>query len=525
VIVIEVLHSLFDDVDAMRSLEQELPAAISNRRWFGAKSRSMTSLQVFDALILPAVEDARLLLATIIYDEGASDTYLLPVRLVDSAEDSSSILFEVRFADGRVATLIDGCHDAQTSAALLDAIEGDAELRGTSGTARGMRTDAFEAARGTGLLEPRLWRREGSNSSVVYGDRLMLKVFRRPEIGRNPDWELGRYLTEHARFAQVPVTAGAIEYTDHDGGVRTLGLLQQLVPNDGDARQRFMFGLRDYFAAVDEGQASIDAFSDRRHDANLDRIPAPALAQQLFGAALGQAALLGRRTAEMHLAFAAASAPELAPESFTTAYQDELHASACEQLRHVLELLERSVPILDASSVRHAERLLALGPAVYAPLDAVKDLAMGAQRIRVHGDYHLEQVLVSNGDYVILDFEGEPSASLPERRIKRSPLKDVAGMIRSFDYAARAVLDATAHVDAAKGLAACNYWTSWVGGAFLEGYLGAGGTALMPEGREASEALLRTFLLEKAAYEVIYELNNRPTWVDIPLRGILEQLD
>ena len=139
-------------------------------------------------------------------------------------------------------------------------------------------------------------------------------------------------------------------------------------------------------------------------------------------------------------------------------------------------------------------------------------------------DYHLEQVLVQDGDFIILDFEGEPSASLAERRIKRSPLKDVAGMLRSFDYAARPVLNELPLDASGRLSAACTYWTMWVGGAFLEGYLVAGGELLLPEGREASEALLRNFLLEKAAYEVQYELNNRPSWVGIPLRGILDQL-
>lgn len=515
---------LFDHARSMQALERALPRAIAHRRWFGAKSRTITSLKVFETLTIPAVADACILLATITYNEGEPDTYLLPVRLVDHVDDPTGVLVEIRFADGSSATLIDGCHDAATAAGLLDAIANGETFTGTKGSAHGVRTEAFAEARGDALLQPSLWRREGSNSSIVYGDRLMLKLFRRPEIGLNPDWELGRFLTEQAHFNHVPPTAGALEYVDDAGKVRTLGLLQQLVPNDGDARQQFFTGLRRYFADVAVSSLSPDSFATSRHEASLDRAEPPALAREMFGEALAQAELLGRRTAEMHLAFAAATEPDLAPKAFTPHYQRSLYQSTRQQLRHVLSLLQRRKHVLDDASEVNADHLLAIGTAVYERLDPVKDLRIDARRIRVHGDYHLEQVLVRDGDYVILDFEGEPSASLSERRIKRSPLKDVAGMLRSFDYAARPVLNEMPHSESGKLSAACTYWTIWVGGAFLEGYLATGGEALLPEGREASEALLRNFLLEKAAYEVIYELNNRPSWVDIPLRGILDQL-
>ena len=521
---IDAADGVFDDARSMQALEHALPRAIAHRRWFGAKSRSITSLRIFDAVSIPAVPDARLLLATITYNEGEPDTYLLPVRLVEDVADPSGVLVEVRFADDTTATVIDACHDAATARALLDAIADGTTFTGTAGSARGVRTEAFIAARGDAPLTPSLWRREGSNSSIVYGDRLMLKLFRRPEVGLNPDWELGRFLTDQAHFTHVPPTAGALEYVDDAGHVRTLGLLQQLVPNDGDARQLFFTGLRRYFADVAVSSLAPENFAAGRHEASLDRADAPALAREMFGDAMTQAQLLGRRTAEMHLAFAAATEPALAPKPFTPHYQRSLYQSTRQQLRQVLSLLQRRRHLLDGSAELDADHLLDIGSSVYARLDPVKDLRIDALRIRVHGDYHLEQVLVRDGDFVILDFEGEPSTSLSERRIKRSPLKDVAGMLRSFDYAARPALNEMPHSESGKLSAACTYWTTWVGAAFLEGYLAAGGDALLPEGREASEALLRNFLLEKAAYEVLYELNNRPTWVDIPLRGILDQL-
>ncbi len=522
--VVEIDTVLYDDPRAMQRLERVLPSAISGRRWFGAKSRAIQSLAVIDAVKVVGVRGARLLLAEINYGEGEPDTYLLPVREVDSVTDPTSVLAKLRFVDGSRATLIDACHDAETMSALLEVIARGDVLPARDGTAHGVRTDAFAALRGEGPLVPALWRREGSNSSIAFGDRLMLKLFRRPSIGINPDWELGRFLTDAAHFANVPRTAGALEYVDSRGHARTLGLVQELLTNDGDARQLFMTGLRQYFGDVTTSHLGPDAFAVHRPEWSLARTEAPDLARRLFGKALEQARLLGRRTAEMHLAFAAAEDPSLAPMSFTPHYQRSLYQSTRQQLRQVLALLERRRHLLEDGAGVNADQLLAKGASIFERLSPVKDMRIHARRMRVHGDYHLEQVLVRNGDFIILDFEGEPSKSLSERRIRLSPLKDVAGMLRSFDYAARPALDELPHAEGGRQAAACTYWVTWVGAAFIDGYLDAAGGVLLPEGREASEALLRNFLLEKAAYEVLYELNNRPGWVDIPLRGIIDQL-
>ena len=522
--VIDVETVLYDDPRAMGRLEKALPGAIAGRRWFGSKSRSILGIDIIDVIKVSGVRGARLLLTTVTYNEGEPDTYLLPVREVNLVTDPSSVLVRLQFADGSDVTLIDGCHDADTVNALLHAIEQGTELRGLHGAAHGVRTSAFEALRGDGELAPSLWRREGSNSSIAFGDRLMMKLFRRPAVGSNPDWELGRYLTDVAHFASVPRTAGALEYVDAQGHARTLAIVQELLQNEGDARQQFMAGLRDYFAAVGARNLQPADFAVTHAEWSLEHHDTPALAQELFGVSLRSAELLGRRTAEMHLAFAAAQDPALAPTAFTPHYQRSLYQSTRQQLRLALDLLARNRGQLQGSAAVNADRLLAQGNAVFAGLAPVKDLRIAARRMRVHGDYHLEQVLVRQGDYLILDFEGEPSKSLSERRIRLSPLKDVAGMLRSFDYAARPTLDALSDAQDAAHVAACTYWTTWMSSAFLNGYQRTGGAELLPEGREASEALLRNFLLEKAAYEVVYELNNRPSWVGIPLRGIMDQL-
>ncbi len=514
----------FDDPRALRAIARALPQAIRDRRWFGAKSRAIQSLQVDDVIAIPEVPDARLLLATVAYNEGEPDAYLLPVRLVEHVDDPTGVLARLVLPGGHERTLIDACHDTTAMSAILDAIANGSECVGRLGSAHGTRTHAFDELRGSGLLAPTLWRREGSNSSIVFGDRLMLKLFRRPAVGVNPDWELGRFLTDTAGYRHVPRTAGALEYTDAAGQRRTLGLLQELVANDGDARAEFMDGLRGFFATVAMSTHAPEDFAVRRHDWELTGLVAPALAHALFPDALARAHTLGVRTAELHLALASATDPDMAPIRFTPHYQRSLYQSTRQQLRHALSLLRRRRHLLEDEAGQHADRLLAHGDGVYARLDPVKDMRIEALRMRVHGDYHLEQVLVHGDDVVILDFEGEPSKSLPERRLRLSPLKDVAGMLRSFDYAARPALDALPHAASGREAAAATFWTTWVGAAFLEGYLATGGERLLPEGREASEALLRNFLLEKAAYEVQYELNNRPGWVDIPLRGILDQL-
>jgi maltose alpha-D-glucosyltransferase/alpha-amylase len=386
--------------------------------------------------------------------------------------------------------------------------------------------------------EPSVFRAEQSNTSVLFGQTLILKLFRRVEDGVNPDLELGRYLAERTAFAHTPRVAGALEYQRDGGEPATLAILHEFVPNEGDAWQYTLDALgRFYEHAVTErirpgAQPPVPA-----EGGLLERAagPIPEEVDEVVGSYLHSAQLMGERLAELHAALAGDGGdPALAAEPITPHYQRSVYQSARNLTGRTMQLLRRALPALGERERAEAEDLLAREGDVLRRFSALIDRRVRAARIRVHGDLHLGLVLFTGRDFLIIDFEGEPSRSLSERRAKRTPLRDVAGMLRSFDYATvTALLDAVARglveadSDAARELDAWGrHWNEGVSAAFLGSYLErAGDAAWIPSDPDALALVLDTALLEKAIYELAYELNNRPDWVRVPLRGIRELLE
>jgi maltose alpha-D-glucosyltransferase/alpha-amylase len=241
------------------------------------------------------------------------------------------------------------------------------------------------------------------------------------------------------------------------------------------------------------------------------------------GPYLESARLLGQRTAELHLALTNADGNvDFVPEALSALYLRSLYQSLRSQTTQAFQLLQRRLEALPEGVREPATTLLARQREVEARFEAIRNGKIDAVRIRTHGDYHLGQVLYTGDDFVIIDFEGEPARPLGERRLKRSALRDVAGMIRSLHYAARAGMPP----DSAGLDSWARYWHHWVSAAYLRGYLrAAGGAPFIPASETARGALLDVSLLEKAVYELVYELNNRPEWVDLPIAGILELLE
>jgi maltose alpha-D-glucosyltransferase/alpha-amylase len=368
---------------------------------------------------------------------------------------------------------------------------------------------------------------EQSNTSVRFGDRLVLKLIRKLSPGVNPDLEIGRLLTEK-RFAHCAPTAGAIELRLDQDEPMTVAILQGFVPNQGDAWSYAVNRLESYFAAA-LGQ-ELPALPASFPVSLLDEAP-PGPAAELIGDFLDSARLLGRRTAEMHLCLGSEEKlPEFRPETFSKLYQRALYQS-------MRSLAGKALPLLRWQFNRLPEGLRPLAVWVMEHenelMNRFRELLesrISTLRIRCHGDYHLGQVLFTGSDFVIIDFEGEPGRPITERRIKRSALRDVAGMLRSFHYAAYAALVRRAKNGSSAGTREAlehwaEFWQRWVGAEFLKSYLQeAAGGRLVPGSREELRVLLRALLLEKAVYELSYELNNRPDWVGIPLRGIRQLL-
>jgi maltose alpha-D-glucosyltransferase/alpha-amylase len=383
-------------------------------------------------------------------------------------------------------------------------------------------------------LDSRVGSAEQSNTSILYGDKLILKLFRRLQTGENPDVEIGRFLTEVAHFERIAPFFGDISMTSSTGEKTTMAMLQGLVANDGDGWDWFLRRLNEFY----ESAAA---------ESSLPHVPLPTLAANgqktpVSDSTLDAAALLGRRTAELHLALSSSkSDPAFAPEP--TSQQDlEADAQRIEaQIRSALEALKSQFSALDDATADAAGLLLSRRSELIERSRSIARMNPGGLRIRIHGDYHLGQTLRTEktlrndtngeggGDFVLLDFEGEPSKSLAERRRKQSPLRDVAGMMRSFSYAAFAGLNQykEAHPEAAaeKGQRLEEWARAWgnsAAGAFLGTYRETISAKhdLLPPIQEAQK-LLNAYVLEKALYELLYELNNRPTWLRIPIAGIL----
>jgi maltose alpha-D-glucosyltransferase/alpha-amylase len=380
-------------------------------------------------------------------------------------------------------------------------------------------SSAFAKAEISRNLSSRVGSAEQSNTSILYGRELILKLFRRLQPGENPDVEIGRFLTEVARFPRIATFMGEITMTAVTGEASTVAMLQKLVPNQGDGWTWFLDRLNPFLQTV-EGHAA-----PAEPDAELSR---------LAETSLSAAALLGCRTAEMHLALATPTQdPAFAAEQLTAQRvgQDVLRIES--QLAEVLDILKMRFSTLDDLNLDFVAQLLAKRRELLARTRELRRVEATGQCIRIHGDYHLGQTLrtgeAESGDFVILDFEGEPARPLAERRKKQSPLKDVAGMLRSFSYAAYSALDQflsanREHTDAAsEQLRSWTFlWERAAANEFLRAYRKtiAAKPDLLPS-PEQSQPLLNAYLLEKALYEVMYELNNRPTWLRIPVAGIL----
>ncbi len=565
-------------------IQELLPAYLVRQRWFGAKSRTIASVRILDWVELPNLSAAIVFIEITYADTSGAppDVYQLPLALTSGPDSDAirasapaSILASLTTTSGP-AILHDATAREDVRQALLTLIETEAQLKapimatlpatepvtlhGPSSansksnnepdaaaiaeirsaseppTIAGHKSSAFDALRGTGPLPARTGSAEQSNTSILYDRKLILKLFRRLQLGENPDTEIGGFLTEVAHFPRIAPFLGVIR--GNREGPRTpvaeqstLAMLQGLVENEGDGWAFTLDELARYYEAVSTLPAPADIGSAPTFLNPPDSSNIPAAARKHCDLYLQAAFLLGRRTAEMHLALRTPTDnPAFTPEPFTpealagdAARIDAQIVRTLEALKHAFNTLPDSDALTTDSAALLLSRRLGLLSRSHAITQCPPEEA--GQRIRIHGDYHLGQVLRTGGDYVILDFEGEPARPLAERRAKQSPLRDVAGMLRSFSYAAYSALDAFAqpHAGNTKSLEPwAQLWQNAVSTEFLTAWRTtiAANPHLTPQPLQAHR-LLNAYLLEKALYELLYELDNRPAWVRIPLAGIL----
>lgn len=527
----------------LASMETLLQNYLKGRRWFRSKARDIQSSQIKDVVPTRSLEClAYFVLIQVNYVEGEPETYVVPLSIVSAerireirSKHPQAIVARLQPPDGGSESLLcDAMLDKNFCKFLLQSIGKRHRFRGKNGQIVASSTQAFFKALSPGeaVPEPTPIKAEQTNTSIVYGDRLIFKLFRQLGEGINPELEIGRFLTEKTAFTNVPPLAGALEYYQPNAKPISLAILQVFVPNEGDAWHYTQDSLERYFQYVLTQPAKSRPPVPRENLASLSK-EIPPLAREAIGPYLVSVQLLGQRTAELHMALASApDEPDFAPEPFSFVYQTSLYQSMRSQTVRTLQLLREKIQTLPEDMRETAQKVCDLESPIIERYHLIQHQNIAAVRTRYHGDYHLGQVLYTGKDFVIIDFEGETARPLSERRLKRSPLRDVAGMIRSFHYAAHSALlrqvslaprpedELTLLQDWAQ------HWYTWVSVTFLTAYLNSIKKAnLLPEDSGQLKILLNSFLLEKAVYEIGYELNNRPGWLKIPLQGVLQLME
>ncbi|GAB3038994.1 putative maltokinase [Spirosoma pulveris] len=496
-----------------------LPPYINTCRWFAGKARPQTGFSVQTVHTLPLADGdmAYLLILESTYADGRPETYLLPISfLTDQTTHTLSfqpaaIPEKARISDtitiGRqMGMLIDAIYDDRFRDVLFTAIYQNQTMPQTDGTLTFHRGKGLEE--GDERLPSRVLPVDSSNSAMTFGDKYFLKLYRKLFQETNPEVDMVAFLTDESDFEHIPAFGGSIIWQGSDRPDITLGMVQRMVPNDKDSWMQTGDYLNDFLYAVPQRLFAI------REDV-FDKVE-----------------LLGRRTGEMHCALYKPSRPNaptdpaFAPEPFTDEYREFIIKRFEDLLERRYALLIDNYTKLDTQAQRLAWVFMEAKEMIDTFIADFRTRPLSSQRIRIHGDYHLGQVLATENDFVIIDFEGEPESSIAERKIKHSPLKDVAGMIRSYHYAVSAKLFNSVETDELNPehlQRVSDRWFYLIRDTFLDAYLDVFG-APHPLFKNNSEInfLLLIYLLEKAVYELGYEISYRPSWVKIPLKGIID---
>lgn len=527
-----------------RIMRDAAPAHLRRQRWFGGKGRqiSAVSLQDYSALRL---EPYVLVLALIqtSYRDGPPEAFFLPLAArSDALQETCSIIrpdeiMAMLDSDSGLAVMYDALADQEFCKEIFRLIgrSGHAEANGGAFyfSHVGQLHDWFSTATVSAV---RRLGAEQSNSSVVLqmtsGEALILKNFRRIENGVNPDFEISHFLTTRAGFGNTPQLLGYAMYRGRDGFTAAISALQRFIANSGSGWDYTLEHLKALYqmasqetcrggrAHASQATASLKLESDRARIWDVTR--------QFAQAYLYDIARLGQVTGDLHRALASdTSDPDFRPEPITPADVGQWMANMTDHLHRAMRTIRQQLDQHPQSIQAELLEIIDNERLYEKKLEDLRHLADArVVKTRCHGDYHLGQILKTETDFVILDFEGEPARPLADRRAKQSPLKDVAGMLRSFAYAAHAALidvTATRPEEMEPFEAWAEAWEGLASRAFLEAYLAqtsSGGVKLLPECRKSIDQILSAYQLDKAVYELNYEMNNRPDWLRIPLKGM-----
>ncbi|MGF1587338.1 MAG: maltose alpha-D-glucosyltransferase [Bacteroidales bacterium] len=506
-------------------------------RWFGGKARTIREVNIAEAIHFSFHQERfSWLIIEVIYIEGLPELYQLPVSFASKESESvlreeslSSIIALVTIGDTK-GVLYDAVHSRLFREALFENLVKKRQIKEKAGDLVFFVNKDFENSRKKDQdkeFHARILSAEQSNTSIIYNRKYFFKLYRKLDRVVNPDVEILRFLTEKTSFGNVPRFMGSIEHHKAKLSPIVMGMMQELVENQGDAWDYTNDELNRYFERVLASpdfktvpplKGSImlpDCFE--KIDEEIEELIGVPVFERI--------SLLAKRTAEMHIALASRkNDPDFTPEAFSLHYQRSLFSSLQSLTRTSYQSLEKNINKIPESMKAEAGEILGMKTEILNRMKKIYSRKFNSLKIRNHGDYHLGQVLFTGKDFYIIDFEGEPARSFSERRLKRSPLRDVAGMLRSFHYATYSALfkhTAIRQEDVEILEKWAELWYHYISGIFIKNYLQVvEKTKLIPDNQEDLETMLNTYILEKAVYELNYELNNRPDWVIIPVKGI-----
>lgn len=539
-IVVESWAEVFQG-RALAILLRRLPAYLPTRRWFVGKNRTIRNIDVLDVIPIPETS-AHLLLGQIDYTDGDPEIYVMPASVAtgEAAEQVKAKLSDVSVAqlvaeDGTRGILYSAVFDPAFGTALFSAILRRRRFRGRSGELIGSHTRAFRAAWGASHpdLGPAILKSEQSNTSIAFGNRFVLKMYRRVEPGIHPEIEIGTFLTDKHFPNSAPFT-GLIEYRPNDGDPITIASLHGFVQNQGDVWHYTLDTVSQFLeAGLARKESDYEAPGGSRHPLDLCKIEIPAHARETIGTYLDSAQLLGRRVADLHVALSSDSTnPAFAPEPFTDHYRHAIFHAVMGLSAECFQLVRQRLESLPPNLQPQARKLLDRREDIRARARLISERRIYSLRIRTHDDLGLNRVLHTGKDFVFIGFDGPSNRPLGQRRIKRTPLRDIATLLLSFQYAAQAVfLDQlpgiTRRPETANALEFwTRYWADWVSAAFLRGYLDAiGSGALIPADAVERRLLLDHCLLEQSLEETSEQIQSRPDWARVPMGMLLQMLE
>ena len=510
-----------------------LPDYLMKIKWFVGKGKVIESIKFLHYASMPLADDsAFFLLFEVSYHDGLPEVYQLPIAFGKEhfaekvkVDCPQAVLARLKIA-GVEGVLYDAIYGIELQHAIIFNMANNhnillkhSEIKFNGNKL--LKQHVLEAHK----IKPKILPEEQSNTSLTYDNKFYLKLYRKVDRAINPDVEINNLLTHTTNFKNIPAFIGTFEWKRGKDSM-ILGLMQEMVESNSNAWDYMLDRLVDFNEMIlqsDSGALLPEYKGDLIEPVIYDNVPSGI--KEFFEVALVErTTLLGLRTAEMHIALASIDQPDFKPEDFSLHYQRSLYSSMQSLVRSTFQNLNKNYKKLPEHLVKEAEELLGMKEEILLVLKRIYQKKINAKKIRIHGNYHLGQVLFTGKDFVILDFEGEPALSYSERRLKRSPMRDVAGMVRSLHYVAYGSLFLDNQIrseDINILLPYVEQWCHYMSGFFMDGYLKRMKKSdIIPDDKEDIEVLLQTFLLQKAIFELNHELNNRPDWVTIPLRGI-----